>query len=90
MERASAPAKRSNSRNIKAIAERGRKQPLIIRTLDVGGDKPLAYLPIPKEDNPFLGEREFASDSTGLKSFARNFAHSFAHRNSARSGSCSR
>ncbi len=31
--------------------------PLIIRTLDVGGDKPLRYLPIPKEDNPFLGER---------------------------------
>lgn len=31
--------------------------PLVIRTLDVGGDKPLAYLPIPKEDNPFLGER---------------------------------
>jgi multiphosphoryl transfer protein len=35
----------------------GRKPPLIIRTLDVGGDKPLRYLPIPKEDNPFLGER---------------------------------
>ena len=35
----------------------GRERPLIIRTLDVGGDKPLAYLPIPKEDNPFLGER---------------------------------
>jgi multiphosphoryl transfer protein len=34
-----------------------RDRPLIIRTLDVGGDKPLAYLPIPKEDNPFLGER---------------------------------
>ena len=33
------------------------EQALIIRTLDVGGDKPLAYLPIPKEDNPFLGER---------------------------------
>jgi Phosphoenolpyruvate-protein kinase (PTS system EI component in bacteria) len=33
------------------------KQTLIIRTLDVGGDKPLPYLPIPKEDNPFLGER---------------------------------
>ena len=30
---------------------------LVIRTLDVGGDKPLAYLPIPREDNPFLGER---------------------------------
>ena len=30
---------------------------MIIRTLDVGGDKPLPYLPIPREDNPFLGER---------------------------------
>ncbi len=35
----------------------GADKPLIIRTLDVGGDKPLAYLPIPKEENPFLGER---------------------------------
>ncbi len=32
-------------------------RPLIIRTLDVGGDKPLPYLPMPKEDNPFLGQR---------------------------------
>lgn len=30
---------------------------MIIRTLDVGGDKPLPYIPIPPEDNPFLGER---------------------------------
>lgn len=30
--------------------------PVIIRTLDVGGDKPLPYFPI-KEDNPFLGWR---------------------------------
>jgi phosphocarrier protein FPr len=32
-------------------------KPLVIRTMDIGGDKPLAYLPIPKEQNPFLGER---------------------------------
>lgn len=32
-------------------------QPLVIRTLDVGGDKPLPYLPLPREENPFLGER---------------------------------
>ncbi|GAB3624457.1 phosphoenolpyruvate--protein phosphotransferase [Mariniluteicoccus endophyticus] len=32
-------------------------QPLVIRTLDVGGDKPLAYLPLPAEENPFLGVR---------------------------------
>lgn len=32
-------------------------RPVIVRTLDVGGDKPLAYLPVPAEENPFLGNR---------------------------------
>ncbi|STZ55969.1 Phosphoenolpyruvate-protein phosphotransferase [Moraxella lacunata] len=32
-------------------------RPLVVRTLDVGGDKPLPYLPMPFEDNPFLGVR---------------------------------
>jgi phosphocarrier protein FPr len=32
-------------------------RPLVARTLDVGGDKPLAYWPMPREDNPFLGVR---------------------------------
>lgn len=32
-------------------------RPLTIRTLDVGGDKPLPYMPMPKEENPFLGWR---------------------------------
>jgi multiphosphoryl transfer protein len=32
-------------------------QPLVIRTLDVGGDKPLPYLPMAPEENPFLGQR---------------------------------
>ncbi|HYG70235.1 MAG TPA: phosphoenolpyruvate--protein phosphotransferase, partial [Anaeromyxobacteraceae bacterium] len=41
-----------------AVAEAlGKERPLVIRTLDVGGDKPLAYLPLPKEANPFLGLR---------------------------------
>jgi phosphocarrier protein FPr len=35
----------------------GRERRLVVRTLDVGGDKPLPYLPLPREDNPFLGER---------------------------------
>jgi phosphoenolpyruvate-protein phosphotransferase len=35
----------------------GRDRRLVVRTLDVGGDKPLPYLPLPREDNPFLGER---------------------------------
>ncbi|HKP03773.1 MAG TPA: phosphoenolpyruvate--protein phosphotransferase [Chthoniobacterales bacterium] len=58
MERNSAPTEDEQFEAYKAIAEAvGASHPLIIRTLDVGGDKPLAYLPIPKEDNPFLGER---------------------------------
>lgn len=35
----------------------GVDRPLVVRTLDVGGDKPLPYLPLPREDNPFLGLR---------------------------------
>jgi len=58
MERSTAPNEVEQFEAYKAIAEAlGPDRPLIIRTLDVGGDKPLIYLPIPKEENPFLGER---------------------------------
>jgi multiphosphoryl transfer protein len=57
MERSDAPTEEQQFESYKAIAEALGSNPLIIRTLDVGGDKPLPYLPIPKEDNPFLGER---------------------------------
>jgi phosphotransferase system enzyme I (PtsI) len=32
-------------------------RPVVIRTLDIGGDKPLPYLDMPREQNPFLGSR---------------------------------
>jgi multiphosphoryl transfer protein len=58
MERSAPPSEEEQFAEYKAIALAiGVDRSLIIRTLDVGGDKPLAYLPIPKEDNPFLGER---------------------------------
>ena len=58
LERSSAPSEDEQFEIYKAIVEAlGPERPLIIRTLDVGGDKPLVYLPIPKEENPFLGER---------------------------------
>jgi phosphoenolpyruvate-protein phosphotransferase len=41
----------------RAIANALDPGPLIIRTLDIGGDKPLPYLEIQAEDNPFLGHR---------------------------------
>lgn len=34
-----------------------RDKPVVVRTLDIGGDKPLPYLPLPREMNPFLGYR---------------------------------
>ncbi|WP_353095336.1 phosphoenolpyruvate--protein phosphotransferase [Tissierella praeacuta] len=41
----------------KIVAEKLEGKPLVIRTLDVGGDKDIPYLKIPKEMNPFLGYR---------------------------------
>lgn len=61
LERSSAPSENDQLQTYQKIANAltddkgGRK--FIIRTLDVGGDKPLAYMPIPEEENPFLGER---------------------------------
>ena len=39
------------------VALRMKDQPVIIRTLDVGGDKEIPYLHLTKEDNPFMGFR---------------------------------
>jgi len=39
-----------------AVGKLGDK-PIIIRTLDIGADKQLDYMPLPEEDNPFLGYR---------------------------------
>jgi len=56
--RSKAPTEDDQAEVYTAIAQALKPgQPLVIRTLDVGGDKPLPYLPIPREENPFLGER---------------------------------
>jgi phosphocarrier protein FPr len=58
LERTAAPTEEEQLQAYQEIAGvLGQDYPLIIRTVDVGGDKPLPYLPIPKEDNPFLGQR---------------------------------
>ncbi|MGG4492251.1 phosphoenolpyruvate--protein phosphotransferase [Metabacillus idriensis] len=41
----------------KAVLERMEGKPVVVRTLDIGGDKELPYLNLPKEMNPFLGFR---------------------------------
>jgi multiphosphoryl transfer protein len=57
LERPRAPSEDEQAELYREIAAAVGDRPLVIRTLDVGGDKPLPYLPIPREDNPFLGER---------------------------------
>lgn len=41
----------------RSILEAAGGKPVTLRTLDIGGDKQLEYLPLPKEENPFLGVR---------------------------------
>ncbi|KAF6627321.1 phosphoenolpyruvate--protein phosphotransferase [Paenibacillus sp. SEL1] len=41
----------------KTVLERMEGKPVVVRTLDIGGDKELPYLDLPKEMNPFLGFR---------------------------------
>jgi phosphocarrier protein FPr/phosphocarrier protein len=56
--RSGAPGEAEQAQAYGAMAAAlGPRRKLVIRTLDAGGDKPLAYLPMPKEDNPFLGVR---------------------------------
>ena len=51
------PTEEEQFQSYKIVAEKLGKRPLVIRTLDVGGDKDLPYLDLPKELNPFLGYR---------------------------------
>jgi phosphoenolpyruvate-protein phosphotransferase len=58
LHRATAPTEEEQLAVYRDVARAlGRGRRLVVRTLDVGGDKPLPYLPLPREDNPFLGER---------------------------------
>jgi phosphoenolpyruvate-protein phosphotransferase/dihydroxyacetone kinase phosphotransfer subunit len=57
LERATLPDEEEQFAAYRAIAEVMDQRPLIVRTLDVGGDKQLPYLDIGPELNPFLGVR---------------------------------
>ena len=57
LERASAPSEDEQAEAYGAVAEAFAPHAVTIRLLDVGGDKPIPYLPMPREDNPFLGVR---------------------------------
>ena len=57
MDRDAPPSEDEQFAAYQAIAAALAGRPLIIRTLDVGADKPVAYLPLPHDENPALGLR---------------------------------
>lgn len=57
MDRSSFPEEEEQFAVYREVAERLGGKPVVIRTLDVGGDKHLDYLALPEEENPSLGYR---------------------------------
>jgi len=57
MDRSNFPGEEEQFEAYKAVAVKLQGKPLVIRTLDIGGDKKLDYFELPEEDNPFLGYR---------------------------------
>lgn len=57
MNATSLPSEEDQFMAYKTVLEKMGKKPVVVRTLDIGGDKELSYLPIPHEMNPFLGYR---------------------------------
>src|SRR5262249_27851934 len=57
LDRTAPPDESEQLEQYQQIARALEGRPLTIRTLDIGGDKPIAYLPLPHEDNPALGLR---------------------------------
>ncbi len=51
------PSEEEQFEAYKAVAEALEGKPVTIRTMDIGGDKSLPYMQLPKEENPFLGWR---------------------------------
>lgn len=57
MGRSKLPSEEEQFSSYKFVLEKMEGRPVVIRTLDIGGDKELPYLDLPKESNPFLGQR---------------------------------
>lgn len=57
MDRAALPSEEEQFAAYRAVAAQMQGKEVIIRTLDVGGDKDIPYLHMEKEENPFLGHR---------------------------------
>lgn len=55
--RSDAPSEDEQAEAYRAVLRAFGARPVVVRLLDIGGDKPVPYLHLPREDNPFLGVR---------------------------------
>ncbi|MFD2208358.1 phosphoenolpyruvate--protein phosphotransferase [Virgibacillus halophilus] len=76
------PTEEEQYQAYKTVLEKMEGKPVVVRTLDVGGDKKISYLDLPEEMNPFLGFRaiRFCLDEqtvfrTQLRALLRASAH---------------
>jgi phosphocarrier protein FPr len=61
LDRPAAPDEEEQFEALRQLREAMGGRPVIVRTLDIGGDKEAPYLGLPREANPFLGERGIRS-----------------------------
>jgi len=57
MEASQLPDEQIQYQAYRAVLEAFENRPVVLRTLDIGGDKTLSYKTLPREENPFLGKR---------------------------------
>lgn len=57
MDSSELPTEEDQFQAYKKVVETMNPKPVVVRTMDIGGDKHLPYLPLPQEQNPFLGYR---------------------------------
>lgn len=57
MDSAESPTEDELFEAVQKVLETMKLKPVVVRTMDIGGDKHLPYLPLPTEQNPFLGYR---------------------------------
>lgn len=67
--RSDAPSEEEQVRAYRSVLDAFGDRPVVIRLIDIGGDKPLPYLHLPAEANPFLGMRglRLAHDNRALQ-----------------------
>ena len=67
MGRATAPVEGAQAAAYAQVLEAFGERPVVIRLIDLGGDKNLPYLPVPPEENPFLGVRALRLANAGFE-----------------------